>query len=148
MALLNCLHRSRATASPKPHFRTGSRRAQGSALAGIGVTALLASLLSGCGSGASAQPPTQSPAVRTTCQQVNAVLSDGPDPGADPVGYALAQVLPLRQIHTSDGALHVTIDDLASAYEEFYSSNGDEVAAKALSKASDKVNAICPGAAS
>jgi hypothetical protein len=79
---------------------------------------------------------------------VSAVLSDGPDPGADPVGYAFAQILPLRQIQTSDSALHAAIDELATAYQEFYSSNGDKVAAKAVSKASDKVNAICPGAAS
>jgi hypothetical protein len=79
---------------------------------------------------------------------VSAVLSDGPDPGADPVGYAFAQILPLRQIHTSDRTLHAAIDDLATAYQEFYSSNGDKAAAKAVSKASDKVNAICPGAAS
>ncbi|MGB7051209.1 MAG: hypothetical protein WBG41_06550 [Acidimicrobiales bacterium] len=109
---------------------------------------MLAGLLSGCGSGASAQPPTQSPAIRTTCQQVSAELSDGPDPGADPVGYALAQILPLQQIHTSDSALQADVDDLATAYQEFYSSNGDKVASKAVSKASDKVNAICPGAAS
>ena len=76
------------------------------------------------------------------------MLSDGPDPGADPVGYAFAQILPLRQIHTSDSALQAAIDDLAGAYQEFYGSNGDKVAAKAVTTASDKVNAICPGAAS
>lgn len=109
---------------------------------------LLAALLSGCGSGASAQPPSKSSTVKTTCQQVSAVLSDGPDPGADPVGYAFAQVLPLRQLHTSDGSLQTAIDDLATAYQAFYSSKGDKASAKAVSKASDKVNAICPGAAS
>jgi hypothetical protein len=79
---------------------------------------------------------------------VSAVLSDGPDPGADPVGYAFAQVLPLRQLHTSDSSLQTAIDDLATAYQDFYSSKGDKAAAKAVSKASDEVNAICPGAAS
>lgn len=147
MALFICLDRSRTTTSPKPHLRAETGRARGPAL-GIGVTALLAGLLSGCGSGPSAQPPSQSPAVRTTCQQVSAVLSDGPDPGADPVGYAFAQVLPLRQLHTSDDALRAAIDDLATAYQDFYSSNGGKGAAKAVSEASDKVNAICPGAAS
>ncbi len=37
---------------------------------------------------------------KQTCKQVEAVLSDGPDPEADPVGYAQAQILPLREIHT------------------------------------------------
>jgi len=75
------------------------------------------------------------------------VLSDGPDPGADPVGYAEAQVLPLRDIHTSDKALGTAIGDLASAYEQLFTTNGATAAKHAVSEASDKVNAICPGAA-
>jgi hypothetical protein len=147
MPLLNRLGPAGGAPSPRSHLRSGLHRARGPAV-GIGVLGLLAALLSGCGSGASAQPPSQSSTVKTTCQQVSAVLSDGPDPGADPVGYAFAQVLPLRQLHTSDSSLQRAIDDLATAYQDFYSSKGDRAAAKAVSKASDEVNAICPVAAS
>jgi hypothetical protein len=103
-----------------------------------------AGLLSACGSDSS----QASAAVKNTCQQVSAVLSDGPDPGADPVGYAEAQVLPLRQIHTTDPSLQRAIDSLASAYRQFSSTNGATAAKHAVTRASEKVNAICPGAAS
>jgi hypothetical protein len=73
-------------------------------------------------------------------------LSDGPDPSSDPVGYAIAQVKPLRQIQSSDQALRATIDDLASAYERVVTTNGSAAAKQAVSVASDKVDAICPGA--
>src|ERR1700728_2213452 len=51
-----------------------------------------AALLSACGSSGS---PPDAAAAKSACQQVSAVLSDGPDPSADPVGYAEAQVVPL-----------------------------------------------------
>jgi hypothetical protein len=79
---------------------------------------------------------------------VSAVLSDGPDPGADPVGYAEAQVLPLRQIHAPDKRLQAAIDHLASAYQQFFSSDGAATAKQAVSQASRRVDALCPGAAS
>jgi hypothetical protein len=146
MLLYQSFGRMQRGTSSAPCSRTGGR-VRSSAI-GIGATALLVGCLTGCGSNTSSQPPGQSPAVKSVCQQISAVLSDGPDPGADPVGYALAQILPLRQLHTSDGALQTAIDDLATAYQEFYRSNGGKSAATAVSRASDKVNAICPGAAS
>jgi len=36
------------------------------------------------------------------------------------------------------------IDDLASAYQQFSSSNGTKAAQEAVSRAGDRVNAICP----
>jgi hypothetical protein len=108
----------------------------------------MAGCLSGCGSGAASAPHAQNPEVEATCQQVRAVLANGPDPGADPVGYALAQVLPLRQLQTKDGALHGAIEDLAAAYEAFYTSNGGKAAANAVNKAGDTVDTICPEAVS
>ena len=117
------------------------RHRRGGALAFCALAAG-AGLLSACGS-------PQSPAsVTSVCRQVSAVLSDGPDPGADPVGYAEAQVLPLRQIHTSDKDLKGAIDDLASAYQEFFRSNGTKAAKEAVSRAGDRVTAICPGSVS
>jgi hypothetical protein len=59
---------------------------------------------------------------------VSAVLSDGPDPTADPVGYAEAQIVPLRAVRTDDVSLRQVLGQLADAYQQEY--------------------AICPGAAS
>jgi hypothetical protein len=64
------------------------------------------------------------------------------------VGYAEAQILPLRQIHTSDHALHLAIDDLASAYQRVSTSNGASAADKAAAHAAKRLDAICPGVAS
>lgn len=113
---------------------------------GISGLAICAALLSACGSSAPAGDSAS--AVSIACQQVSAVLSDGPDPGADPVGYAEAQILPLRQIRTSGKNLQAAIGDLASAYQQFSASNGSGAAKQAVRRASDKVNAICPGATS
>jgi hypothetical protein len=108
--------------------------------------------LSACGS--SAHPAAEHPAaaqsatVQSTCQLVSAVLSDGPDPGADPVGYAESQFGPLRQIHTEDTALQDAIGQLATAYQEYFSTNGTNSAKEAVAVASSKINSFCPGAAS
>ena len=78
------------------------------------------------------------------------VLSDGPDPDADPVGYAQAQVLPLRQLSISDASLHRAVLTLAGAYETFSTSSSPTRAASAaaVTKAENEVNKICPQAAS
>jgi hypothetical protein len=121
----------------------------------IGLTAALAA----CSSGSPAsRPATSRPtaarqvsraALRSACSQVSAVLSDGPDPDADPVGYAEAQILPLGQIRTADAPLRAAIGRLTRAYQEFFASNGTSGAAKlAVAAASKQVNAFCPGAAS
>ena len=102
-------------------------------------------LLGACGSAGPAA--VTSSAVRTTCQAVSAVLSDGPDPGADPVGYAEAQVLPLRQIHAPDRNLRSAIDALASAYQRVFETNGSKAADESVARATERVDGICPGAA-
>ena len=104
--------------------------------------------LSACGSPGPATASGTTPTVKTTCQNVSAVLSDGPDSGADPVGYAEAQIKPLRQIHTGDKSLQSAVNALASAYQQFYNSNGGAAARQAVSQASHNLNRICPGAAS
>ncbi len=108
---------------------------------------LILALLCACNSPVhSAVSPT---AVASTCQQVSAVLSDGPDPGADPVGYAEAQILPLRQIRAPDQALREAISGLADAYQQFFASNGTSSNGReAVAVASRKVDSLCPGAAS
>jgi hypothetical protein len=102
-------------------------------------------LLSACGSSAPAQ---SSAAVKSVCQKVSDALADGPDPGADPVGYAEAQIGPLHQIHTSDKSLQTAVDQLHAAYQRFYDSKGAGDAKQAVSRASHSINTICPGAAS
>jgi hypothetical protein len=88
-------------------------------------------------------------ATNKACQQVGAVLSDGPDPDADPGGYAEAQILPLRQIRTSNPRLRTVLGQLDTAYRQLFASSGASAAAtQAVAAATRKVNAICPGAAS
>lgn len=105
---------------------------------------LCVALVGACGSGGAPQP---SVALARSCQSVSAVLSDGPDPTADPVGYAEAQILPLRQVQTSDRALRSAIDELDGAYEELFSTDGSAAAARAVTEASARLDAMCPGAA-
>jgi hypothetical protein len=120
------------------------------ALTSLGLSALLGACSSSPPlSGPAAAGTASTPAVHTTCAQVSAVLSDGPDPDSDPVGYAEAQILPLGQIHTSDAQLRAAIGKLASAYRAFFDSNGGSSSAKlAVAAASKRINSLCPGAAS
>jgi hypothetical protein len=118
------------------------------ALAGL----MLALPVSACSSETSRAPAASSAvhaqqAVVTACQQVSAVLTNGPDPGTDPVGYAQAQILPLRQVRTSDTALKKAIDSLASAYSGYATTNGaSKPATTAANAAITKINKLCPGA--
>jgi hypothetical protein len=78
---------------------------------------------------------------------VSAVLTDGPDPGTDPVGYAEAQIQPLRQIQTADAALGQAVSALATAYSGYVTANGTSKTATAtLNVAINQINKLCPGA--
>ena len=112
----------------------------------VGTLLALAVLVGACGS--SGHPGAAAAAPQKTCEQVSAVLSDGPDPDVDPVGYAQAQILPLRQIHASDPALGKAVATLADAYSSFVSASGSSAAKSAVASATRKINSICPGAAS
>jgi hypothetical protein len=120
--------------------------------AGRAALILVVLLVCACSSAAhssAAAHSTAAAATENTCQRVSAVLSDGPDPDADPVGYAEAQILPLRQISAPDQALRAAISQLAGAYQKFFATNGKSSNAKeAVAVASSKLNSICPGAAS
>jgi hypothetical protein len=114
---------------------------------------VLSLAVAACGSSPAAKSPTpastsEASSVGATCQQVAAVLSDGPDPDADPVGYALAQIKPLRAIHTSDTSLGAAIDALSSAYQKFYDDNGTKAASSLVTSADSRVDKFCPGATS
>jgi hypothetical protein len=122
----------------------------GRCLAGLATVALTGGLLTACGSStSSATRPTTRGRV-SICEQVSAALSNGPDPQADPVGYALAGVIPLGQLATSaTGSLRGAIENLASADQAFVKANGaGSSVAGAVKKASDRINQLCPGAAS
>jgi hypothetical protein len=114
---------------------------------------LLAAAVTACGSAASSSSASATAlyqaTVRQQCTSVAAVLSDGPDPDADPVGYAEAQVLPLRRLKITDAALNKAVQELASAYQAYSTSTGAGNTADAVraSTAEAAVNAICPGAA-
>jgi hypothetical protein len=111
----------------------------------VAVAGLLGAGVVACGS-SSASASAQ---VEQSCRQLEAVLSDGPEPAADPVGYAQAQVLPLRHLRTSDKRLHGAIEGLASAYQAFSAKNGVGRSARdAVTAAAERVDAICPRAAS
>ena len=127
-------------------------RIRGAAAAAL-IALELAALLAACASPASASRPvaatTPVTEVHVTCSQVSAVLSDGPDPTADPVGYAEAQILPLGQIRTPDPQLRAAIGELARAYRAFFDSNGTSGADKtAVATASKRIDSFCPGATS
>jgi len=116
----------------------------------LAVAVVAAFGLTACSSAKSTPSASGTAAVAAVvaCGQVGAALSDGPDPDADPLGYAEAQVIPLRQIHTRDTVLQGAIGKLAAAYQEFFTSNGTKTAKEAVSVASSAINTICPGAAS
>ena len=132
-----------------------------SRLAGYTALLLAVLLVSACSSSASSSAaasslPSSSPsasssatAIAATCEQVSAVLGDGPDPDADPVGFAEAHILLLRQINTPDQSLRGALSQLAEANQSFVASNGKSVNAKeAVAVADKKINSVCPGAAS
>jgi outer membrane murein-binding lipoprotein Lpp len=87
-------------------------------------------------------------AASGACTQVSAALSDGPDPDADPIGHAQAQILPLRQISTTNDQLRSDIDGLAAAYQALVTTNNSAAAKQEVSRASNKVDKLCPGATS
>jgi hypothetical protein len=115
---------------------------------GVAAAALVMPMLAACAS-SPAHADADGATISAACNAVGAALADGPDPDTDPVGYAEAQIGPLRGIQTSDHALGAAIRDLAAAYAQVFSSTGTSVAAsKAVTAATGKVTAICPGVAS
>jgi hypothetical protein len=112
--------------------------------AGLTVALVLAALLAACGS-SSQSTASSTLAKRRACKQVEAVLSDGPDPEADPIGYAQAQVLPLRGIHASEAKLAGAIGELAFAYRQYGASKGSTSAQARVNSATRAIKTLCPG---
>jgi hypothetical protein len=137
---------SRIQRHPAPPGRLATIASAGTA------AALLAVTIAACGSASSSQAPGSAllgSAVQQDCTAISDVLSDGPDPDADSVGYAQAQVLPLRQLKISDGTLSRDVLALARAYQAFSTGSGagSPAAAAVVAKAENSVNSICPQAA-
>ncbi len=101
-----------------------------------------ASGTAGGGGAATAKAP------EALCQQLNGILSDGPDPDADPVGYALSQIEPLEGVRTSDSSIKAALARLIPADQQLVDSNGaDKAAAASVTQADDAINRSCPGVA-
>jgi len=94
---------------------------------------------------------TSSAATRgQDCTDVSDVLSDGPDPSADAVGYAQAQILPLKQLALGDdAALRTAVDRLDTAFGTFVGADGSARAQSAaqVTSAENALNVLCPGVA-
>ena len=117
--------------------------------AGVALAPGLALALALAACGGSSGTSAATAATKQSCQQIGAVLTQGPDPDVDPAGYAEAQILPLRQVHISGSSLKAAVGQLDRAYQQLFRSDGNSSAAvKAVAAASKKVDAICPGAAS
>jgi hypothetical protein len=106
-------------------------------------------VLAGCGSSSSGAD-TAGSAVPTPpiCTQIAGVLGNGPDPDADPVGYAEAQIGPLATIHASTPTLQLAISALDLAYRHEYADHASPASKAAVKRAQHQVNTLCPGAAS
>jgi hypothetical protein len=109
---------------------------------------LAVSAVAACGSSSHTSSDVKSK-VTQDCTAVSDVLADGPDPDADAVGYAQAQVLPLRQLKISEADLRTAVSNLDDAYQQFSSSTGtaQDAAGIKVSSAQTALNRICPGAA-
>lgn len=132
----------------KPFERVPPDRARARALGLLASSGLVALALSACGSSSPASSSSLS-VTQQACTAVSDVLADGPDPDADSVGYAEAQVLPLRQLQLADTTLAHAVDRLDTAYQSFSSTNGAKgtPAAIKVSAAEKAVNTLCPDAA-
>ena len=87
-------------------------------------------------------------APEAVCQQLNGIFSDGPDPDADPVGYALSQILPLEGVHSTDAGVTAQLAKLVPADQQLVDSNGaDKSAAATIAKADKAIDEACPGVA-
>ncbi|MGD0882650.1 MAG: hypothetical protein ABSB09_13880 [Acidimicrobiales bacterium] len=115
-------------------------------LAGFVALALSAGMLAACGSSTPSTSASDQ-ARQGTCKKVEATLSDGPDPRADPVGYALAQIGPLQSVaSTATGTLRGAIDHLVAAFQlEYHDNARNAVVNDAVQRALAEVNGLCPG---
>jgi hypothetical protein len=85
------------------------------------------------------------------CLALTDVLANGPDSTADSVGYAQAQILPLKQLKLDESAVQSAVSRLDAAFTAFVGakdSSAQTQAAVQVTSAENAVNALCPGATS
>jgi hypothetical protein len=104
-------------------------------------------VLTGCGSASSGGKTASAPPTPPICTQIGGVLGNGPDPDADPVGYAEAQITALGAIHASSPALQDAITSLDTAFRHEFAENASPATKLAVRKAKHQINLLCPGAA-
>jgi hypothetical protein len=126
--------------------RPSAGMSPGGVLVGVVLLAVLGLVAAACGSSSShSTTAATGSALVQECTNIGDVLSDGPDPSSDPVGYAEAQVLPLKQLKLTNSTLRQEVQRLATAYKEFSSTNGkDTAAAVKVSQAESKLGSQCP----
>jgi hypothetical protein len=116
-------------------------------LAGLAVAVPVWTAYSASGASGGTSHVARAPAA--LCQTLNGIFSDGPDPDADPVGYALSQIRPLEAIHTADDSVSAALTKLIAADRALVQSNGIDPAARSAIKTADaSVNDSCPGVVS
>jgi hypothetical protein len=134
------------TSTPHP------RRRAARLLAVLALAAATAATAAACSSSSSAKAasPATASALSQDCTAVSDVLADGPDSTADSVGYAEAQILPLKQLKLATPGVQSAVTKLDAAFTAFVgakSSNTQTQAAVQVTSAENAVNALCPGAA-
>jgi hypothetical protein len=114
----------------------------------LGLSAAAAGLLlTGCSSSSGGTSVTALP-TPTICTQIGGVLGNGPDPDADPVGYAEAQIRPLAEIHSSQPGLQDALDALDIAFRHEFDEKASAPSKAEVRAAQHRVDSLCPGAAS
>jgi hypothetical protein len=111
--------------------------------AGAVAVVLLGLTLGGCGAGAS----THADRVGQACTEIGDVLANGPDPVADPVGYAEAQIRGLAALEHAAPSLHQVVVALDDAYVQVVGANGSPASLRVEARESAALDARCPGAA-
>ena len=130
-----------------------ARRRAARLLAVLALAAVTSATAAACGSSSSttAAPASTASALSQDCTAVSDTLADGPDPTADSVGYAQAQILPLKQLTLADAKVKSAVTRLDAAFTAFVAATGSSAqtqAAVQVTSAENAVNALCPGAAS
>ena len=132
-----------------PRPRPGALRL----LAVLALATVTSATAAACGSSSSTTASSTSSASARSqdCTAVADVLSDGPDPTADSVGYAQAQILPLKQLKLTEADVQSAVTRLDTAFTAFAgakTSSAQTQAAVQVTSAENAVNALCPGASS
>ena len=103
-----------------------ARRRTARLLALLALAAVTSATVAACSSSSSttASATSSASALSQDCTAVTDVLADGPDPTADSVGYAQAQILPLKQLTLADAKVKSAVTRLDAAFTAFVAAKG------------------------